>query len=78
MLLLLNSTKEELILAILLSVMKLASTLDSGLVDTEVSKVIMVAITLTNTLVVVTLVLHLRVFWGQLMLLVFLLLHLER
>ena len=78
MLLLLNSTKEELILAILLSVMKLASTLYSGLVDTEVSKVIMVAITLPNTLVVVTLVLHLRVLWGQLMLLVFLLLHLER
>ena len=78
MLLLLNSTKEELILAILLSVMKLASTLDSGLVDTEVSKVVMVAITLTNALVVVTLVLHLRVLWGQLMLLVFLLLHLER
>lgn len=78
MLLLLNSTKEELILAILLSVMKLASTLYSGLVDTEVSKVVMVAITLTNALVVVTLVLHLRVLWGQLMLLVFLLLHLER
>ena len=78
MLLLLNSTKEELILAILLSVMKLASTLYSCLVDTEVSKVVMVAITLTNALVVVTLVLHLRVLWGQLMLLVFLLLHLER
>ena len=78
MLLLLNSTKEELILAILLSVMKLASTLYSGLVDTEVSKVVMVAITLTNALVVVTLVLHLRVLWGQLMLLVFLLFHLER
>ena len=78
MLLLLNSTKEELILAILLSVMKLASTLYSGLVDTKVSEVVMVAITLTNALVVVTLVLHLRVLWGQLMLLVFLLLHLER
>ena len=56
----------------------MSSYLDSGLVDTEVSKVVMVAITLTNALVVVTLVLHLRVLWGQLMLLVFLLLHLER
>ena len=77
MLLLLNSTKEELILAILLSVMKLASTLDSGLVDTEVSEVIVVTVTLTNTLVVVTLMLHLRVLRRLLMLLVFLLLHLE-
>ena len=78
MLLLLNSSKEELMLAILLGVMKLASTLHSCLVDTEVSEVILVTLPITNALVVVTLVLHLRVLWGLLILLVFLLLHLER
>ena len=78
MLLLLNSTKELLILAILLGVVKLASTLSSCLVDTEVNEDILVAVTFACTLIVVTLVQHLRVLRGLLMLLVFLLHHLKR
>ena len=78
MLLLLNSTKEQLILTVLLCVMNIDSTLNSCLVDTEVSEVIVVAISLANALIVITLVLHMLILWGLLVLLVFLLLNLKR